>query len=162
MRGRIPRAAWSAALLGILSGAGCMSPPVEAPGPGSAFAEIELSYEGCSCFEEVRELKLISRRLFGILPEIDEARQILRLRLPAPRSLPLQDLARAVDGTHALTRRLTIEAAMSLQGGQAVIHPTGQVLALTGDPAKDAGESWRRLAATGWRDPSGLRMSVLP
>jgi len=156
------RAAWAAALLGILAGAACVSPARELPGPEPAFAEIELCYEGCSCFEEVRELKLITRRLFGTLPEIDEARQILRLRLPAPCRLPLQELARAVDGTHALTRRLTIQASISLEGGRAVIHPTGQILALAGDPAKDAAESRRRMAATGWREPSGLRMTVQP
>lgn len=152
------RAAWAAVVLSVLPG--CEAGEVGRAASGPDFADIELSFEGCACFEEVRELKLIARRLFGIVPEIDEARQVLRLRLPKPRTLPLLEFVRSVDGTHAVTRSLTLEGLFALQGDRAVLQPTGQTIDLEPGSGPGPGESRRRLKAVEWH--LTFRMKVLP
>lgn len=139
--------------------AGCASPPAGPAGP--AFARIELDYEGCSCFEEVRELKLIARRLYGGLPDLDELHQRVRVSLREPRALALAEFARSVDGTHALTRGMTIEVRARLDGGRAILDVTGEELALEGPPVAAADPAWRKFRVKDWSAPASLRLDMI-
>jgi len=147
----------AAALLALL--AGCAAPPAGPAAP--AFARIELDYEGCSCFEEVRDLKLIARRLYGGFPDLDELHQRVRVSLREPRDLELAQFARAVDGTHALTRGMTIEVRARLEGGRAILDGTGQELALEGPPFAAGELAWRKFRVKGWSDPASLRLDMI-
>lgn len=157
-----PRRAAFAGILLAIGGAGfagCRSSEGQAGLEGRPFARVELTYEGCSCFEEVRQLRLISWRLFGALPEIDEERQIVRVAIAEPKPLPLREFAAAVDGTHAVTRGLRLEVKAWVRKEQAVLQGTGQTIAIEGDSREGAEARWCRLRAMHWEDGTRFRMA---
>jgi hypothetical protein len=157
----LPSIVFRTALAGLLLAGlvGCQTILPRTGAGENPFARIELVYEGCSCFEEVRELKLISWRLFGALPEIDEDHQTVKLTLREPKPLPLQEFADAVDGTHALTRGLRLEVTARIQRDQAVIQGTGQAIALERTAPDCPDSQWCRFRATQWGDRSSFRMA---
>ena len=136
---------------------GCAAP---AQDPGSpVFARIDLRFEGCSCFEEVRELKQLCRRLYGRFPEVDELRQTLRISITRPQPLDLVQLAQGVDHTHAITRGMEVEAAFSLMETFAAVDPTGEILTLETPSPAPSGAAWRRFRVRSWESPGLLRLS---
>ena len=114
------------------------------------------------CFEEVRALKLLCRDLYGCFPDVDERRQLLRISIEQPKRLDLVRLARGVDGTHALTRTLDLEALLSFDGNQATVAPTGEMFTLDGSGASMTGTSWQKVRVTGWESTDRLRLVATP
>ncbi|HXX92681.1 MAG TPA: hypothetical protein VEN81_03550 [Planctomycetota bacterium] len=151
------------ALLAVVVGVGalgCRTESVRPEGSRAAFAAIELEYEGCSCFEEVRELKLIAKELYGTFPWIDEPHQRIHIALEKPTWLDLGELVRRVDGTHARTRSLTLEVTSALTEEEARIAPTGQAIGLAAPFSGESPAAWRRFKVTGWASGKEVSLSL--
>jgi len=105
-------------------------------------------------------LERLLRNLYGSTPQIDLDLKLARSRAVRPMALDFHALGEGMKRANVDLIGITLQAEAALQGGKAVLQPTGQALPVEGAPA-DAPATRRNFRVLDWMEPAKTRLVLM-